>query len=138
MVELLANIDVDDLERGVAFYEALGLQLGRRFGAEAAEMVGAAVRVFLLAKPAGSAPFTGAPGRSYARHWTPVHLEFAVDDVHQAVAAACAAGAQLEGEIQSLAFGQLAVLADPFGHGFCLIQFNAQGYDAGLGPLPSA
>jgi len=22
------------------------------------------------------------------------------------------------------------VLADPFGHGFCLIQFSAEGYDA--------
>jgi len=36
MAGLLVNIDVDDLQRGVAFYtEALGLHVGRRFGAVA-------------------------------------------------------------------------------------------------------
>jgi predicted enzyme related to lactoylglutathione lyase len=135
MAELLANIDVDDLDRGAAFYAALGLRRGRQLSDTVLELIGAAVRVFLLACPAGSAPFAGAAGRDYARHWTPVHLEFAVDDVEAAVVAACAAGARLEGEIGDFAFGRLAVLADPFGHGICLIQFNARGYDAGLEPL---
>ncbi len=27
-------------------------------------------------------------------------------------------------------YGRIAMLADPFGHGFCLVQFNRQGYDA--------
>ena len=27
-------------------------------------------------------------------------------------------------------YGKLAMFADPFGHGFCLIEFNAEGYDA--------
>ena len=29
------------------------------------------------------------------------------------------------------------MLADPFGHGFCLVEFNARGYDALL-PPPAA
>ncbi|MDX2167946.1 MAG: VOC family protein [Deltaproteobacteria bacterium] len=136
MAQLLANIDVDDLERAADFYAVLGLKRGRRYGDTVLELSGAAVRVFLLARAAGSPPYRGAPGRSYARHWTPVHLEFAVDDVEASVAAACAAGARLEGAIGDFAFGRLAVLADPFGHGFCLIQFNPRGYAAGLEPRP--
>ena len=27
-------------------------------------------------------------------------------------------------------YGKLAMFADPFGHGFCLIEFNQEGYDA--------
>lgn len=138
MAQLLANIDVDDLERGAAFYGALGLRRGRQLSDGVLELTGAGVRVFLLACPAGSAPFAGGAGRDYARHWTPVHLDFAVDDLEAALAAACAAGARQEGAIGEFAFGRLAVLADPFGHGVCLIQFNARGYDAGLEPVTRA
>jgi len=134
--ELIANIDVDDLARAEAFYTAaLGLRLGRRFGADAVELVGASARLFLLAKPAGTAPYDGAAsGRGYARHWTPVHLDFAVADLAVALASARAAGAVLERDVASYAFGRMAMLADPFGHGFCLIEFGPGGYDAGLAP----
>jgi hypothetical protein len=27
-------------------------------------------------------------------------------------------------------FGRLALFADPFGHGFCLVEFSPLGYDA--------
>jgi len=40
-----------------------------------------------------------------------------------------AAGAQLEGEIQTHKWGHIANMADPFGHGFCLIEFQGRGYD---------
>ena len=58
MMELLANIDVDDLERAVEFYSrALGLKVGRRLDRFAAvEMVGASSRIFLLAKASGTIP----------------------------------------------------------------------------------
>jgi hypothetical protein len=42
---------------------------------------------------------------------------------------ALAAGAVLERPVQSGAWGKLAVMPDPFGHGFCLIQFLGRGYD---------
>jgi predicted enzyme related to lactoylglutathione lyase len=75
----------------------------------------------------------GVPSRSdnrgYDRHWTPVHLDFAVDDLEAAVAQAVAAGARLELQIAERKWGRIAVLADPFGHGFCLLQFVGRGYD---------
>ena len=128
---LLANIDVDDLARGVEFYcTALGLRVGRRLSIGAVELGGASAPIYLLEKPAGSVPASGpAQRRDYRRHWTPVHVEFVVEDVAAAVERACAAGARLEQEVSTHVWGHLAVLADPFGHGFCLIQFIGRGYD---------
>ena len=130
-LELLANIDVDDLEKAIEFYgRALGLQLGRRLGEGIAEMLGAPSPLYLLAKPAGSAASASTQQRrDYQRHWTPVHLDFVVANIQVAVQKAKAAGAQLEGEIQTHKWGHIANMADPFGHGFCLIEFQGRGYD---------
>ena len=40
------------------------------------------------------------------------------------------AGAKLEVPAKDTPYGRIAMLADPFGHGFCLLQFNERGYDA--------
>jgi predicted enzyme related to lactoylglutathione lyase len=127
---LLANIDVDDLARAVEFYSAaLGLRVARRLAIGAVELAGASAPIYLLERPAGTVAATGATERrDYRRHWTPVHLEFAVEDIGPAVERACAAGARLEHEVSTHVWGRLAVLADPFGHGFCLIQFTGRGY----------
>ena len=129
-LDLLVNIDVDDLARATAFYTAaLPLRVGRRFGDGGVELLGASSPIYLLVKPAGS---EGAPGarRGYARHWTPVHLDLAVPDLKAAIARATAAGAVLESPATARSWGTIAMLADPFGHGFCLIEFSEQGYDA--------
>jgi lactoylglutathione lyase len=42
---------------------------------------------------------------------------------------AIAAGARAEAAIAEAPWGKLATLADPFGHGFCLIEFRGRGYD---------
>ena len=130
--QLLVNVDVPDLARAEQFYTAaLGLTVGRRFGEGAVELLGAAVPIYLLASPAGSPPFTGAAEkRRYDRHWTPVHLDFAVEDLDAALARAKAAGARLDLPVRQCAWGRLAVLSDPFGHGLCLLQFEGAGYDA--------
>jgi len=67
--------------------------------------------------------------RDYRRHWTPVHLDLVVDDLDASVERATASGAKLEVPAQSFAWGRIATLSDPFGHGFCLIQWTAGGYD---------
>jgi predicted enzyme related to lactoylglutathione lyase len=104
--------------------------VGRRFGADVVELLGAASAIFLLVKPAGSAPHAAsAQKRDYARHWTPVHLDFVVDDIDAATERAQAAGATLETPVKSSNWGKLALMADPFGHGFCLIEFVGRGYD---------
>lgn len=130
-IELLVNLDVADLERAEAFYvEALGLKPGRRFGDGGVEMLGASSAIYLLKKPAHSRPGAGIPGRrDYQRHWTPVHLDFVVDDVDAASRRVEAAGAIREGAIRAANWGRIATFADPFGHGFCLIEFLGRGYD---------
>ena len=127
---VLINIDVPDAEIGVRFYvAAFGLKIGRRFGDDFVELLGWEAPVYLLTKKAGT---VGAGGdlRRYERHWTPFHLDIVVDDVDAAVARAVAAGATLEAPASDTPYGRIAMLGDPFGHGFCLLQFNAQGYDA--------
>lgn len=130
--QLLVNVDVPDVARAERFYTAaLGLTVGRRFGGGAVELLGAAAPIYLLANPGGSPPFSGAEEtRRYVRHWTPVHLDFAVDDLDAALARAEAAGARLDLPVRQTAWGRLAVLSDPFGHGLCLLQFEGAGYDA--------
>jgi predicted enzyme related to lactoylglutathione lyase len=127
---LLLNIDVPDVETGVRFYTAaFGLKVGRRFGTDFVELLGWPAPVYLLTKKAGT---VGAGGdlRRYSRHWTPVHPDIVVENVDAAVEQAVAAGAKLEVPAADAAYGRIAMLADPFGHGFCLLQFNERGYDA--------
>jgi predicted enzyme related to lactoylglutathione lyase len=129
--KLLINIDVDDLDRGAAFYtQALDLRRGRTlFDGTVVELTGASSTVYLLLKPAGTPAAGGIrQRRRYRRHWTPVHLDFVVADVAAAVARAVAAGARLEGAIASYGWGRLATLADPFGNGFCLVELPGGGY----------
>jgi predicted enzyme related to lactoylglutathione lyase len=131
-MRVVVNVDVDDLEKAIAFYTiALGLRLGRRlFEGSVAEMLGATSAIHLLSKPFGSAAVPEAAlSRDYKRHWTPVHLDFAVDDVSTTVERAVAAGAKLEGGIKSFPWGHLAIMSDPFGHGFCVLQLLGNGYD---------
>jgi hypothetical protein len=92
-------------------------------------MLGASSPVDLLAEPAGSAP-TPRPMvlRDYARHWTPVHLDCVVADLDSAVQRATTAGATLDREVQQRKWGRIATLADPFGNGFCLLEFRGRGY----------
>jgi predicted enzyme related to lactoylglutathione lyase len=130
-VEALINIDVSDLEQAIRFYqEAVGLRLSRKlFGGAIAEMSGASSPIYLISEPEGSYPIPqSGQGRTYKRHWTPVHLDFVVDNLETAIEKAKAAGAKLEAEPQSFAWGSLARLSDPFGHGLCLLQWSGKGY----------
>lgn len=128
-MNLLINIDVEDLDKGTRFYcEALGLRIGRRFDGWV-ELVGARAPVYLLPKAAGTEAFPKGVKRTYERHWTPVHLDFVVPDIGEALRRALAAGATLERDVTNHAYGKLALLADPFGNGFCLIEFSGRGYD---------
>lgn len=130
-MQLLVNIDVDDLDRAIAFYSAaFDLTVSRRFGDGGVEMLGSSVPFYLLLKAGGSpASSTMQQARDYRRHWTPVHLDFVVEDLVAATGKAVAAGARLEGDSETHSWGRIAHLADPFGHGFCLIEFLGRGYD---------
>lgn len=130
-MDMLVNIDVADLADAVRFYTgAFDLAVGRRFGDDGVELLGASAPIYLLVKQAGS-PASAASDqrRRYERHWTPVHLDLVVDDIDAAVERALGAGATLESPVRSSNWGKLALMADPFGHGFCLVQFVGKGYD---------
>ena len=130
-MQLYINIDVDDVDQAIAFYtNGPGLTLARRlFGGAVAEMAGASSLIHLLPKATGSPTAQGAAIRDYARHWTPVHLDFCVEDLDAALTRALEAGAVLEGEVRNHDWGRIATLADPFGHGLCLMQLTPAGYD---------
>ncbi|UYN96837.1 MAG: VOC family protein [Enhydrobacter sp.] len=126
----LLNIDVPDVAAAERFYtEAFGLTVGRRFGTDFVELTGWPAPVYLLTKEPGTVG-AGGDRRRYERHWTPIHADIVVDDVDAAVTRAVAVGARVEAAARDTPYGRIAMLADPFGHGFCLLQFNARGYDA--------
>lgn len=130
-------IDVDSLERGIAFYtQGLGLRLGRRLDDDWVELLGAGSAIDLLACAAGSAPLgEGNPARrDYRRHWTPVHVDFIVDDVAAAASRLVSLGAVLERPVQDRRWGRMANLSDPFGNGLDLLEFKGRGYDELLTP----
>src|SRR5262245_20739268 len=130
-MNFLVNVDVDDRQKAIGFYSsAFGLKVGRYLGAFGIEMIGGPAPIYLLLKETGSPASSATPQRrSYARHWTPVHLDFVVDDIEPAVQKAISAGARLEEPIATHKWGNLALMSDPFGHGFCLVQFLGRGYD---------
>jgi predicted enzyme related to lactoylglutathione lyase len=127
----LINIDVESLDRATHFYtQAFDLRVGRRFGQHGVELLGSSAPIYLLVKPTGTTvASTISQQRTYARHWTPIHLDFVVDDVESAITKAISVGAVLEDPVVAHSWGKIAHLADPFGHGFCILQFLGRGYD---------
>jgi predicted enzyme related to lactoylglutathione lyase len=57
----------------------------------------------------------------------PIHPDFLVQDIERSTERVLRAGAS---PVRQAAYGRIAVFADPFGHGFCLIEFNSVVYDA--------
>ena len=132
MIEVHAYIDVADLERGIAFYcDGLNLTLRRRLSPSWVELAGANLPIFLLGNRKPTANLGGTQiQRDFARHWTPVHLDFIVPELDAAVARLTRLGATLDRPIQLAEYGRMANMADPFGNGFDLIEFSGSGYDA--------
>jgi predicted enzyme related to lactoylglutathione lyase len=132
MAGALINVDVNDIKRAETFYcQAFGVTVARRFGPHAIELVGLGVPCYLLEKKDGTDAFRGGQQkRDYQRHWTPVHLDITIPDIQASYHRAIAAGARAESDIKDAPYGKIVLMSDPFGHGFCLIEFNEKGYDA--------
>jgi predicted enzyme related to lactoylglutathione lyase len=127
-MNFIVNIDVEDLSRAVDFYQrAFGLRAARKLGPGITEILGGPAPIYLIEKPSGAS--ASSPTRDYRRHWTPVHLDIVVEDIEAAKARALDAGAVLESDVSESNWGKIALFADPFGHGFCLIEFTGRGYD---------
>jgi len=132
MLEIHAFIDVEDVEAGAAFYtQALGLTVRRRMTARWIELEGGAIPVHVLGgRPAEFEAGEALLRRDFGRHWTPVHLDFIVEDLPPAVERAVAAGGLLEGEADHPGYFKMASFSDPFGNGFDLIELYPGGYEA--------
>jgi predicted enzyme related to lactoylglutathione lyase len=123
-VTVSISIDVPNLAQGVAFYcEAFGFSRKSEPVRGVAVLHGPNVELCLLEKPAGSKPSPETHDRrKFERHWTPVHLDFHVDDLRAALARVEALGAKREQVFENPEHGSAAFCSDPFGHGFCLLE----------------
>ena len=94
---------------------------------DVAELSGASSTIYLLQKARGHRGRAGQPviERDYQRHWTPVHFDLVVPDVDAAAARAIAAGARQETGHVDWRGSRCISFSDPFGHGFCFIEFEA-------------
>lgn len=131
-MKVLINIDVDDLDKGIRFYtQAFGLKEGRRFGHDFVELLGFPSPLYLLQNAAATATSKYSEElRHYTRHWTPVHLDIAVNCIASTLKNVTEAGGQVESPIKDRPYGKIAQGSDPFGNGFCVIEFSEKGYDA--------
>jgi predicted enzyme related to lactoylglutathione lyase len=112
-------IDVDDVGKAVEFYrEALGLSV-LKVEPDWAQIKTGEQTFWIMKAPSG---LKGSILRDYRRHWTPIHLDFVVADIEQAVKRVIQAGGRLEGEIRRSASGALANVSDPAGNGVDLVQ----------------
>lgn len=133
--KLLVNIDVEDLEIAEEFYKKAFLMIPRRrLGPAVLEMDYEGTLLYLLEKEAGSKPFVNASEeceRKYDRHWTPVHLDFVVTALDEVLLRVEKAGAiRVKGSVvRDHLWGRIIELSDPFGNGFCLLEFKGKGYD---------
>jgi len=117
------SIDVPNIDEGLKFYrDALGLtEVARPIPIYVVLKCGDA-KIGLMEKPAGSKPAPGSDDvRRYGRHWTPVHIDFDVDDFEGFLSKAVAAGAVIEQKHEMAGRPPIAFCADPFGNGFCVI-----------------
>ncbi len=79
----IVNIDVPELAPAIEFYSnALGLELSRIIDDDVAELTGTSSAIYLLVNTSGSVATSSiAEVRRYSRHWTPVHIDFVVEDL---------------------------------------------------------
>ncbi|MDB5777157.1 MAG: hypothetical protein JWP38_3290 [Herbaspirillum sp.] len=133
-MKTLVNIDVPDLAPAIKFYcAAFGLHLKRVMDDDVAELTGGSSIIYLLQKDTGSTCASSVSGsRQYSRHWTPVHIDFVVDDIKQATKQVLDAGAIRESECMEWNGSECVTFSDPFGHGFCLIEFEGDTYNTDI------
>jgi uncharacterized glyoxalase superfamily protein PhnB len=123
-------IDIPELAPPMEFYcAAFGLSLKRILNDGVAELTGATAVVYLLANTTGSVTSVSSQDlRRYDRHWTPIHLDFVVDDLAASAKGTLAAGAVQESECIAWKGSKCITFSDPFGHGFCLVAFEESTY----------
>ena len=123
MLSISLSIDVPDMARGIRFYaEAFGFSKVAEPYPGVAVLKAGDTTITLLEKREQTKPSPKTRDvRRYDRHWTPVHVDFHVEDVKAALERAVRAGATQEQFFEHPVHGSAAFCADPFGHGFCIL-----------------
>ena len=122
-MKITVSVDVPTIEDGLQFFgDAFGfIETSRPHPAFVVLTAGEST-ISLLAKPAGSSPAKGSDDvRKYSRHWTPVHMDFRVEDFEATLEKAINAGAIAEQIHRVAGYPPVAFCSDPFGHGFCIV-----------------
>jgi catechol 2,3-dioxygenase-like lactoylglutathione lyase family enzyme len=121
------SIDVLLLEEGLRFYrDALGFSEIARPVATYVILKCGNSQIGLIEKSPGSKPAKETDEvRRYERHWTPVHIDFHVEDFEAFLAKAVKAGAKCEEKFEDGARPPIAFCSDPFGNGFCVVGIPA-------------
>jgi catechol 2,3-dioxygenase-like lactoylglutathione lyase family enzyme len=121
------SIDVPNLDEGLRFYrDALGLEQIAQPVATYVILQCGNSQIGLIEKSAGTKPAKGADDvRRYERHWTPVHIDFHVDDFEGSLAKALNAGGKCEQKFEVGGRPPIAFCSDPFGNGFCIVGTEA-------------
>lgn len=120
------SIDVPNLEEGLRFYrDTLGLiETARPVPTYAILKCGDA-EIGLFEKAAGTHPAEGSNDvRTYERHWTPVHIDFHVEDFESVLSKVTDAGAVVEQKYDIQGRPPIAFCSDLFGNGFCIVGSN--------------
>jgi predicted enzyme related to lactoylglutathione lyase len=123
------SIDVPKLEEGLRFYrDALGLtEIARPIPTYVVLKCGNS-EIGIMEKPSGSKPAKGSDEtRRYERHWTPVHIDFQVDDYEAVLARVLKAGGMCEQKFEMAGRPSIAFCSDPFGNGFCILGQGQRG-----------
>jgi predicted enzyme related to lactoylglutathione lyase len=125
MVRVSICIDVPDLSAATAFYcDALGCSVDKQQASHNTLSVGGVTMQLLLKEAGTAATGNGTCYRTYERHWTPVHLDFDVDDLDAAIAVVKRSSGTVE-SVKRGDWGAVATCADPFGNGFCLVSLQS-------------
>jgi predicted enzyme related to lactoylglutathione lyase len=122
-MKVTVSIDVPSIEEGLQFFgEVFGFAETARPHPGYAVLTAGESTIGLVAKPAGSRPAKGSDEvRRYERHWTPVHIDFRVEDFEATLDKALGAGAKAEQVHRVPGYPPVAFCSDPFGHGFCIV-----------------
>jgi predicted enzyme related to lactoylglutathione lyase len=122
-MKITVSIDVPTIDEGLGFYgPAFGFEETARPHPGYAVLTSGDVTIGLLQKPAGTSPAPGSSDvRKYERHWTPVHVDFRVEDFEDVLTRATEAGATPEQVHRMPGYPPVAFCCDPFGNGFCIV-----------------
>ncbi len=124
MGKISVCIDVPEVAIATEFYtKALECELVSKTK-QYTELVVDGLTIYLGENASGTNPLIkGKAVRNYERHWTPIHLDFHVTDLDKSISLIEELGGTKEGE-RSGDWGSVVFCADPFGNGFCVLQYK--------------